>query len=183
MPYNIARMDESKEMATAPGPRDELLFALGSVVFEFGLLDEALHDALYQVTDRREETRVLTSGLRFPELVVRFEALYVGFASAASGTSGVAELCKALNRLNEQRNKELHAVWHFWAESDSPLRTQHRLKKGAMTLSIQSVEPAELRELAREMAAAAGKVWEVALDYERQRRSARHELMLKDALE
>ena len=119
-------------------PRGELLLALGRLVFEFGLLDEALHDALWMATDRRDDTRVLTSGLRFLDLVDRFEALYAGFADPLTGARGVRALCAELRTLNSDRNREIRAVWGFWAETGRPLRQQHRLKRGAIALSMES---------------------------------------------
>jgi hypothetical protein len=158
------------DSSSPPQPRTELLVALGRVVLEFGLLDEALHDALWFATDQRDETRVLTSGLRFPQLVERFEALYATFRDPVSGRGGVSELCAHLNSLNTDRNREMHAVWGFWADSGRPARTQRRLRKGSMSLKIETVEPATLEALVQRMSGATEKVWEIALDFQRQRR-------------
>lgn len=156
------------------GPsRDDLYRALGRLVFEFGQLDQSLHDALYLATGGREETRILTAGLRFPELVARFEALYASFEPATTGERGVKNLCGVLRGLNDERNREMHSIWGFYATSGHPLRTQQRLKRGGMMLEIHSVTPSELQELATRMSEAADKVWEVALDYGRQCRTAR----------
>ena len=67
--------------------------------------------------------------------------------------------------------REMHSIWGFYADTGHPLRTQHRLKRGAMALQIEAVKPSDLAQLAQRMSDAADKVWEVALDYDRQVRA------------
>ena len=160
-----------EEMTEPVEPRDELLLALGRLVFEFGLLDEALHHALWIALGMSDEVRILTSGLRFPELVERFEAIFAQFRNPITGGTGVRETCLHLRKLNEDRNREVHAVWGFWADSGRPVRSVSRLKQGGIALRMETVEPSVLQSLAQRMADAADKVWEIALDYERQRSS------------
>lgn len=168
-PYLIATLHFDDLAAQEPNaePREELFLALGHLVFAFGQLDEVLHDAMWMALGRRSETRILTSGLRFPQLVERFRAIYADFHDPISGSEGVAELCTELNALNEERNREVHSVWGFWANSGRPVRAQRGLRRGSLSLKMETVEPAELLELAGRMDKATEKVWEVVLDYER----------------
>lgn len=163
-------------MTRTEEPRDELLLALGRLVFEFDQLDEAMHHALWIALGRRDEIRILTSGLRFPELVDRFETLYAQFRNSATGGTGVRDTCAVLRVLNSDRNREVHAVWGFWADSGRPVRSTSRLKKGGVAVRMEAVEPEELNSLAQRMADAADKVWEIALDHERQSSTAGTEL-------
>jgi hypothetical protein len=165
--------DSSMPPEATPEPRDELLLALGRLVFEFGLLDEALHRALWIALGQSDEVRILTSGLRFPELVDRFEAIFAPYRNPITGAMGVREECVRLRTLNADRNREVHAVWGFWADSGRPFRSVSRLKQGGIALRMETVEPTALQSLAQQMNDAADKVWEIALNYERQRSSAR----------
>jgi len=151
-------------------PLDELFIALGRLVFEFGQLEEALHDALWMALGGRDEVRILSAGLGFRQLLERFRALYAGFRDPVTGAAaGVDDLCALLDNLNTERNREVHSVWGFWADNGRPARMRRTSRRGSLALKLEAVEPHELLALAERMRLAAVKVWEVALDYERQR--------------
>jgi len=82
----IMQSEEPQELSAEP--QEELLLALGQLVFAFGQLDEALHDALWMALGQGDEVRILTSGLRFPQLIERFRAIYADFRDPISGSVG-----------------------------------------------------------------------------------------------
>jgi hypothetical protein len=154
---------------TAEEPAPTLYHALGQVVFHFGQLEESLHDAVWMALGQSDHTRILTADLRFPDLVTRFRAIYREFRWPHSDVIGVDETCTLLSSLNEERNRELHATWGFWADSGRPMRMRRKLRgNAALTISMESVEPATLESLAQRLDAATDLVWQIILDFDRQ---------------
>ena len=142
-------------------PPEVLYRALGHLVFIFSHLDEGLHQAIKMRCGLREEVSILTSGLRFPELVDRFRLLFADFEHPAPSTErGVSALCKELIALNEERNRQMHSTWGFWS-TGGPARMRHRIGKGGMNLSLESVSVTDLDALADRMHRAADKVYEL----------------------
>ena len=167
-------MSSDQKLPAKGRPPDELYRALGHVVFAFGQLDEALHDALWMALGKKDECRILTSGMRFPQLVERFRAIYSRFSNEGSGESGVDAICGELTQLNQERNRDIHALWGFWAETGKPVRTQRPLKRGALGLKMETVDPANLFALAQKMEGVTDKIFEIMLDFDRQNRSTRN---------
>ncbi len=52
------------------------------------------------------------------------------------------------------------------------MRSQHGLRHGGLELRMETVDPNVLIRLSERMARAAEKVWEVSLDYDKQRSDA-----------
>ena len=161
-------MDQETELEK---PTEELYAALGFVVFQFGLLTEVVELAISMHFDHSDDVRVLTTGLRFPELVDRFRVLYKDFEHEGVPARGVDELCQVLTALNTERNREIRSTWGYWAHNNAPARSRTRLGKQGLNHSIDSVSIESLRTLGTRMESAADKVYEVAVDAMRHRKS------------
>jgi hypothetical protein len=152
-------------------PSEELYAALGFVVFHFGMLTELVEQAIAMHFDYTEDARVLAAGLRFPELVDRYRVLYKDFEHHGSPVRGVNELCETLTALNTERNREIHSTWGYWAHNNSPARSRTRLGKTGLSHSTESVSIESLRKLGSRMEAAGDKVYDIAIDAMRHRKS------------
>jgi hypothetical protein len=165
--------DNDDHQAGDATPSDELYLALGTLVFNFGLLEEALRHGLLAAFDNSDDARLVLTGLSFRQLVERFGAIHARFRYEPGGALGVAPLCAMLGKLNEERNREIHATWGFWADSGHPVRTRERIVPNAgLSLAMESVSPAVLVDLSKRMLDATDLVWQVRLDFARQRRPA-----------
>lgn len=173
--------DTAKTEIRETEPSDALYLALGRLVFDFGQLEEAVRHALLGVFDEYDEARLVLMGLSFRQLVERFSVLYAPFRYDASGEVGVGALCRMLSQLNDERNREIHATWGFWADSGQPMRHRERLRANTgFSMTMESVPPKELLALAQRMRDASDLVWQARLDYGRQRTKERR---ARDVLE
>lgn len=162
--------DLSKADISETEPSEALFSALGRLVFDFGQLEEAVRHALLSVFDGSDEARAILTGLNFRQLVERFGALYAAFEYEGSGEPGVVPLCRLLSQLNNERNREIHATWGLWAANGQPMRHRERLQgSNALSLTMETVQPEELLALAKRMRDASDVVWQVRLDFDRQR--------------
>jgi hypothetical protein len=161
--------DDAAELEEG-APTDELYFALGKLVFNFGILEDSMVFALRAALGDTEEARIVVTGLNFRQLTERFGAVHAPFVYEISGERGVAPLTKLLYELNDARNRELHATWGFWADSGHPVRTRQRIHRSSgISFAMESIKPSALLDLAKRMEDASDAVWQVRMDYERQR--------------
>ena len=162
------------ESQTPPqGPPNEAIFgALGRLIYSFNELEGALLNALITALGDSEEAKVVISGLSFNNAIDRFSVLYSAL-SDVKFEGGVQGLCKALSKVNEERNLHIHASWGFW-DSGAPMRLRTRLRRNqGISLNMEGVDPEDVIALAKRMSGLAETVYALRVGYLEHRRLKR----------
>ena len=146
----------------APDP--ELLRALGDVVVRHSALEESLRDALWLETKTdKVVVHVLLSGLNCSTLIDKFGAVY--YENHPPRRGQVSDLCAHLRQLTDLRNSLIHSFWTTVAGSPDAVRLKlSATAKHGLVVRSHGVSAAAVQELARDLAGATDKVWELITD-------------------